>query len=226
MEYKIQLIHFKGKKTHRILQNVGGPCPLLGLCNVLLLTNDIRVNQNIKTIKFSDLTHCLKDHLQKLFEVNMGSKQGVNESQMANAIQNIEDCVKLFPKLEEGLDINVQFSDVTHFEFTPAIAMFDNYNIRLLHGWVVDPQQTELYQLVKDKSYNQVVDFLTSDIDSKLSDEQIAKTEQDKTIVRQFLNDVCIFNNFYLFLFAQIRNIYIIYIVSTAINSTWFNKNA
>eukprot|EP01083_Nonionella_stella_P249836 863453_1 len=101
MEYKIQLIHFNNKKTHRILQNVGGPCPLLGLCNVLLLNNDIRVNQQISSIKFKDLTYCLKDHLQKLFERNMGSKNNINESQMANAIQNIEDCVKLFPKLEE-----------------------------------------------------------------------------------------------------------------------------
>ena len=130
----IQLMYFNGKRTHRILQNVGGPCPLLGLCNVLLLNNDIRVSQSIKRIKFADLTHCLKDHLHKLFEVNISSKSGIDETQMANA-QNIEDCVSLFPKLEEGLDINIKFSDVTDFEFTPAIAMFDSYNIRLLHGW-------------------------------------------------------------------------------------------
>ena len=161
---------------------------MLGLCNVLLLNNDIRVNQSITRIKFSDLTHCLKDHLTKLFEVNISSKSTVDETQMANAIQNIEDCVKLFPKLEQGLDINIKFSDVTDFEFTPAIAMFDSYNIRLLHGWVVDPQQIQLYHLIKDKSYNEIVDFLTSENDSKWDDEQIAKREQEKTIIRQFLN--------------------------------------
>eukprot|EP01083_Nonionella_stella_P043338 116916_1 len=189
MEYRIQVFHFNGKKTHRILQNVGGPCPLLGLCNVLLLNNDIRVNQKISFIKFTDLTHCLKDHLHKLFEVNMGSKTDVDETQMANAIKNIEDCVALFPKLEEGLDINIKFSDVTDFEFTSAIAMFDNYNIRLLHGWCVDPQQEELCPIIKDKSYNEVVDFLTSDIDTDLNDAQIAAIEQQKAVVRQFLSD-------------------------------------
>eukprot|EP00484_Ammonia_sp_Unknown_P018328 CAMPEP_0197034620 /NCGR_PEP_ID=MMETSP1384-20130603/12678_1 /TAXON_ID=29189 /ORGANISM="Ammonia sp." /LENGTH=506 /DNA_ID=CAMNT_0042464569 /DNA_START=24 /DNA_END=1544 /DNA_ORIENTATION=+ len=187
MEYRIQLIYFNGKKTHRILQNVGGPCPLLGLCNVLLLNNDIRVNQTISSIKFSDLTYCLKDHLHKLFEVNMGSKTGINESEMANAIQNIEDCIKLFPKLEEGLDINIKFSDVDHFEFTPAVAMFDSYNIRLLHGWVVDPQNTALYNLVKDRSYNEVVDFLTSDQGADANDDEIAQNEQDKAVLREFL---------------------------------------
>ena len=54
----------------------------------------------------------------------------------------------------------------------------------------VDPQQTALYNLIKDKSYNEVVDFLTSDNDSKWNDEEVAKREQEKVVVRQFLNDV------------------------------------
>jgi len=38
-------------------------------------------------------------------------------------------------------------------------------------------------------SYNEIVDFLTSDIDAKADDAEIAQIEQQKVIVRQFLND-------------------------------------
>ena len=201
---------------------MGGPCPLLGLCNVLLLNNDIRVNQDTKAVKFSDLTYCLKDHLHKLFEFNMGSKDNVDESQMANAIQNIEDCVQLFPKLEEGLDINIKFGDCTQFEFTSAIAMFDSYNIRMLHGWVSDPQDTELHALLKDKSYNEIVDFLTSDIDSNLDDESIAKIEQEKRTLRQFLSDVC--TNYQSL--SESAYLLIVCLVSATVDSAWFVQNA
>eukprot|EP01083_Nonionella_stella_P314002 1129571_1 len=182
MIYRIEVIRFNGKKTHRILQNVGGPCPLLGLCNALLLNRDICFNRDHNTsfIHFEDLTRCLTEHLQELFALNMSVEGQMNESETANTIRNIEDCVALFPKLEEGLDINIRFSDVTHFEFTSAIAMFDNYNIRLLHGWCVDPQHNALYSIIKDKSYNQLLDLLTSDTQN---------TQQQKAIVRQFLND-------------------------------------
>ncbi|ETO31311.1 DUF544 family protein [Reticulomyxa filosa] len=137
----------KGKRTHRILQNVGGPCPLIGICNLLLLRNDIRINSNLSIIKFSDLTNGLKEHLHRLFARSL--ENASSEQETANGIQNIEDCVALFPQLEKvkkkmigekKIDLNIKFKDASEFEFTPQIAMFDNYSIRIYHGWVVDPQ--------------------------------------------------------------------------------------
>eukprot|EP00483_Globobulimina_turgida_P007369 UN07383 len=67
--------------------------------------------------------------------------------------------------------------------------MFDNYNIRLLHGWCIDPQDKQLYAIMHDKSYNEIVDLLTSETDSKLDDVQVAEIEQEKDMIRQFLTD-------------------------------------
>jgi MINDY deubiquitinase len=46
------------------------------------------------------------------------------------------------------LDVNVMFDDCARFEFTPQIAMFDLFGIRLLHGWVVDPQNQNAHEYV------------------------------------------------------------------------------
>ena len=40
-EYKTRSINFEGRTTSIILQNINGPCALVGLCNALLLRNDI-----------------------------------------------------------------------------------------------------------------------------------------------------------------------------------------
>merc|ERR1712129_625702 len=63
------------------------------------------------------------------------------------------------------------------------------YNIRMLHAWVSDPQSLSLHALIADKSYNEIVDFLTSDLDSKADDACIAKIEQEKSTIRSFLSD-------------------------------------
>ena len=39
-----------------------------------------------------------------------------------------------------GLDVNVKFTGVQHFEYTPEMLIFDILNMNLYHGWLVDPQ--------------------------------------------------------------------------------------
>ena len=95
---------------------------------------------NCRRMPFEGLTECLQQHLERVFERDYLTKIGVTEAQVANALKNMEDCVEFFPKLEEGLDINIRFTDCDSFEFTPQVGMFDSYNVRILHGWVVDPQ--------------------------------------------------------------------------------------
>eukprot|EP01084_Bolivina_argentea_P169873 294422_1 len=160
--YKIQKIYFNGNATHRLVETEGGTSALLGLCNILLLNNDIRVNQKVSSIEFKDLTWCLKDHLHKLFEITI-ARNGMEQTEMANQIQNIEDSIKLFPQLDDKLDINIKFDDITQFEYTPGVSVFDIYNIRLLHGLCINPQNIQLYKIMKNKSYKQLIEFLSSD---------------------------------------------------------------
>lgn len=49
----------------------------------------------------------------------------------------------VLPKLSTGLDVNVRFTGVTDFEYTPECIAFDLLDIPLYHGWLVDPQVPE-----------------------------------------------------------------------------------
>ena len=46
----------------------------------------------------------------------------------------------VLPKLATGLDVNVRFTGVSDFEYTPECSVFDLLGIPLYHGWLVDPQ--------------------------------------------------------------------------------------
>lgn len=46
----------------------------------------------------------------------------------------------VLPKLSTGLDVNVRFTGVSDFEYTPECIVFDLLDIPLYHGWLVDPQ--------------------------------------------------------------------------------------
>lgn len=62
------------------------------------------------------------------------------EEYKANLQQNIADAIALLPKLATGLDVNIRFQDIRGFEFTQDVAIFDLLDVRLVHGWLVDPQ--------------------------------------------------------------------------------------
>lgn len=54
--------------------------------------------------------------------------------------QNVNDTMMVLPKLSTGLDVNVRFTGVSDFEYTPECIVFDLLNVPLYHGWLVDPQ--------------------------------------------------------------------------------------
>lgn len=54
--------------------------------------------------------------------------------------QNMSDAMAVLHKLQTGLDVNVKFTGVRVFEYTPECIVFDLLDIPLYHGWLVDPQ--------------------------------------------------------------------------------------
>lgn len=54
--------------------------------------------------------------------------------------QNMSDAMAILHKLQTGLDVNVRFTGVRVFEYTPECIVFDLLDIPLYHGWLVDPQ--------------------------------------------------------------------------------------
>lgn len=154
--YSVKWINFFHQKIPIILQNINGPCPLISICNVLLLRDEMHLSENIEIISNESLMQKLADVLFNVFVPRLqqsASKLNIDFE------QNINDALSIFEKLQYGLDVNVKFSGCSDFEYTKEMDIFDLFSINLYHGWLIDPLQTDLYQSLGDKSYNQLVEI-------------------------------------------------------------------
>jgi len=183
-----QIVWEANKRSHRVLQELEGPCPLIGIFNVLLLRGSIRLDSKLELISFQEMINEIKNFFQR--ELSQRSFRDSDSQKTANDIKNFEDARKHFPKLEKGLDINVRFSEPEAFEFTTEVAMFDVYGIRIVHAWTVDPQMTGL-AFIREQTYNELTSFILSEHDEKsdMSDTDIAILEQRKDLARSFLQE-------------------------------------
>lgn len=56
------------------------------------------------------------------------------------------------------------------FEYTPECIIFDLLRIHLCHGWLVDPEDKEVYRIVNNQSYNQLIDRIIASKAPTLND--------------------------------------------------------
>ncbi len=75
------------------------------------------------------------------------------------------------------MTVYVLCDSVSGFEFTRETGVFDLVGVPLCHGWLVDPQNS-CYSVVKDFSYNQLVEMVIND-----SVAQDTKLQQKGSIV-------------------------------------------
>jgi len=59
----------------------------------------------------------------------------------------MSDAMAVLHKLQTGLDVNVKFTGVRVFEYTPECIVFDLLDIPLYHGWLVEPQVCKIKRL-------------------------------------------------------------------------------
>lgn len=152
-----------------ITQNENGPCPLIAIMNVLLLKGDLRVPKVMDVITADQLMEFLGDCILSNMPKNLSNGAQLNYE------QNMMDAIAILPKLQTGLDVNVRFTSVMDFEFTPELIVFDLLRIPLYHGWLVDPiVDPEAAAAIGSCSYNQLVDKI---INNKSSDDSSLVTE-------------------------------------------------
>ncbi|XP_043935971.1 ubiquitin carboxyl-terminal hydrolase MINDY-1 isoform X2 [Protopterus annectens] len=150
--YYVKWINWKGERTPVIMQSENGPCPLLAIMNILFLRWKVKLPPQTELITTEEL-------MAHLGECILSIKPRENqEGVQLNFQQNMSDAMAVLPKLSTGLDVNVRFTGVSHFEYTPECIMFDLLDIPLYHGWLVDPQSPEVVQAVGKLSYNQLVE--------------------------------------------------------------------
>ncbi|DBA97220.1 hypothetical protein WJX77_007367 [Trebouxia sp. C0004] len=157
--YKLKRIDFFGRKVPIALQNENGPCPLLAIANILLLKKQIVLPEHAPDISQNRLVSLVAGHLLDANDEQKVGK-GLPEEYKANLRKNVADAIGILSKLTTGIDVNVRFHDVKSFEFTDEIAIFDLMDISLVHGWLVDPEDTAAAASLGQRSYNEVVEQL------------------------------------------------------------------
>lgn len=152
--YRIKDIGFFGSGRRVLLQSANGPCPLLAICNVLLLRNQLSISPDARYISFNELVEMVSGHL---FDANARASSGEGA---ADVRENLESSLEILPRLNVGLDVNCKFASPTDFEYTREMAIFDLLDICLFHGWVVSQQDQRAHKVFAHLSYNQVVERL------------------------------------------------------------------
>ncbi|XP_044959884.1 ubiquitin carboxyl-terminal hydrolase MINDY-2 isoform X2 [Hordeum vulgare subsp. vulgare] len=173
--HKTRAVDFLGRRTPIVYQNDNGPCPLLAICNVLLLKNVISLNPDAGEVSQQKLLSLVAD---RLIDSN-SSAQGKDEEYARNWEHNISDAIDLLPRLTTGIDVNVMFRKVDDFEFTPERAIFDLLDIPLYHGWIVDPQDNDTASAIGSKSYNALASGLAEFKSEKPAEEDKHVAEEE-----------------------------------------------
>ncbi|GFS33270.1 FAM63A-like protein [Actinidia rufa] len=150
MAHKTKAIQFLGRTTPIILQNDNGPCPLLAICNVLLLKNNLNLSPDVAEVTQEKLLSLVAE---RLIDSN-SNVDNKDAGYLENQQQNIADAIDLLPRLATGIDVNTKFRRIDDFEFTRECAIFDLLDIPLYHGWIVDPQDYDAASAIGSKSYN------------------------------------------------------------------------
>eukprot|EP00258_Populus_trichocarpa_P014458 XP_006368742.2 ubiquitin carboxyl-terminal hydrolase MINDY-2 isoform X2 [Populus trichocarpa] len=173
--HKTKTIEFLGRTTPIVLQNDNGPCPLLAICNVLLLKNNLNLSPDSAEVSQEKLLSLVAERL-------IDSNSNVNNKDagyVENQQQNIADAIDLLPRLATGIDVNLKFRRIDDFEFTRECAIFDLLDIPLYHGWIVDPLDYDTANAIGSKSYNTLMGELVALETRNMEDESKNVTRED-----------------------------------------------
>ncbi|KAL9231055.1 hypothetical protein vseg_006323 [Gypsophila vaccaria] len=173
--HKTKTIEFFGRTSPIVLQHDNGPCPLLAICNVLLLRNQLNLNVDIGEVSQEKLLSLVAE---KLIDSN-SNVDNKDAEYVENQQQNIADAIDLLPELTTGIDVNTKFRRIDDFEFTRECAIFDLLDIPLYHGWLVDPQDHDTADAIGSKSYNAITSDLVFLETRKMENEGKNRTEED-----------------------------------------------
>ena len=163
-EFRLKSIRYNGSTIKIISQNINGPCPILGIANVLLLNGKLSIPQHWEQLQFQTLAQFLAEFIVTQFQMK------------GDFTEDLSGILDLIPRLERGLDVNVHFERCDAFEFTSASSVFDICDVKLYHGWVIPPTNTQEFELICKtlKSYNAVVECIVHG-DGATDDESITK---------------------------------------------------
>lgn len=184
LNFKTKSVKINGQNHRILLQNENGPCALLALANVLLLSPNhtryscelIRLVNKGSEISLTELIEVLAD-----IGLQVTDKPGTD----------ISELLSLLPRLHEGLNINPQFDG--SFENTKEMSIFRLFDVDLVHGWVIGTLTNKsVNEKLSHYSYESAQRILTqvADINSGISkDENSDEILGDAMHLELFFNE-------------------------------------
>lgn len=160
--YHLKWVPWNSGKIPIVMQSINGPCPLIAIMNVLLLREKVKLPPMLEQITATQLLTYLSECIMDSVPDEIRN----DETAMLNLEQNMNDAIEILPKLNTGLDVNIRFTGITDFEYTPECIIFDLLRIPLYHGWLCDSDFTELKEAIGNQSYNQLVDTIITNKNS------------------------------------------------------------
>jgi len=189
-QYKLKRVAYQSKQVTIMLQNENGPCPLIAISNILALKGAIVIEGKNHRASVKDVVEKITEYIKK---------QHPTSTEEEN--KEIEDVEKSLPDLQIGLDVNFGFLSCDSFESSKKSKIFDILKIKMLHGWLVDPN-LKAAEIIGSSTYNDITLQLVS-LDeptntnmpssppkaiSTPKKEERKYTKEEGTIVEEFLS--------------------------------------
>ena len=141
---------------------------MLAAANVLLLRGTVSLP--IKCVRVEVAT--IDDVVNILAEYALGHNQSHHH--------HINEMLTHFPTLQFGMDVNPKFTGgPSGVEYTMDVSAFELMNVELVHGWLIDTNDTQTFQLVGNKTYNELVEAIITGNDATNEMDRIKKCIQE-----------------------------------------------
>ena len=151
--YRLKQIYYLGRSVKIICQNENGPCPLIALCNILLLSGHATIHPDYGEVTLDSVIQMVAN---RILEYSAGSQDNSEDVKLMQQ-QRVNEVISILPNLQYGLDVNVKFDSVSSFEYTRELDCFDAAGVPIYHGWILDPQDQRTASVIQGMSYNLVI---------------------------------------------------------------------
>lgn len=132
-EYRVKRIEHMQKQVNIMLQNENGPCPLIAIANILSLRGAIQLEpSNSSAITVDQVVKIITNFLREKYP-NISPEE-------------FDTYTKVLSDFKIGLDVNFGFKNCNDFETNQKTKIFDLLEIRMVHGWLVDPNFKDEYE--------------------------------------------------------------------------------
>ncbi|KAM6503940.1 Protein of unknown function (DUF544) domain containing protein [Amanita muscaria] len=129
------------KQCKIITQNFNGPCSFIAICNILILRGDITIMPpDRRNVSYEFLSQLVAEYL-------LTSGPDVD----------VSAALSVLPYTQKGMDLNPVFT--SPFRFNPSgegkdLELFEHAHMKLVHGWLVDPNSPEAHALTEVQDYD------------------------------------------------------------------------